>query len=150
MLELPPYVFRGTTKNWPGNPSAIEGPFTYTSVNPIKALWFALECYKKNPDAAVIYLARRENLIDLDIHSNNYLSKVEEEIKFTITPEKFYTRCDGHIHCRDFQFVANSSGYSVYNIVRIDNLTRLCYETGKLSKKEIERLVQAIRPFLKK
>jgi filamentous hemagglutinin len=61
-MESPPageevYLFRGTTRGWPGNPAAQKGPFTYASPDPLVATLFAVECRSRG--AGVVLVAKR-------------------------------------------------------------------------------------------
>ena len=51
------YLFRGTTRDWPGNPTAAAAQFTYTSLDPLVATLFAVEC--RSHGAAIVLVARR-------------------------------------------------------------------------------------------
>lgn len=99
--KLPIYVFRGTTKEYPGSKNSMEMPYTCTTTHPVKALWFALECYPRNPELAVVYLARLERLAAIE-SSYNHLHKLEDEIGFFIPPLQFYSLCEGFIDIGDF------------------------------------------------
>lgn len=147
--RLPKYVFRGTTKDYPGGGNSIRMPYTCTSSHPVKALWFALECYQENPEDAGIYLALTENLKHIS-HGQNHFHKLENEIGFFIQPISFYTLCEGFIYLSDFQKVLTDLGIDAYNIVRKDNLTELCKSTPDLSSRNIESLVVGLRVYLKK
>jgi len=124
-------------------------PYTCTSTHPVKALWFALECYHKNPGLAVVYIARMEKLQGVS-RGYNQLRKLEDEIGFFIPPISFYPYCEGFIHVADFQWVLKGFEIEVYNAVRKDNLSRFCAETPVISIKKIAALAEAMRPYLKK
>jgi len=124
-------------------------PYTCTSTHPVKALWFALECYHKNPGLAVVYIARIEKLAGIDI-GYNPLKKLEDEIGFLIQPVSFYPFCEGFVHVPDFQWVLKGFDIDGYSAVRKDNLSRLCKETSVIGIKKIASLVKAMRPYLKK
>jgi hypothetical protein len=90
--KKPEFVFRGTTEGYPGGQNSIEIPYTCTSTHPLKALWFALECFQQNPDTACIYIARTENLKEIS-SGYNHFHKLESEIGFFIRPASFYPLC---------------------------------------------------------
>ncbi len=149
IIELPKYVFRGTTIKYKGNKNSIEIPYTCTSTHPVKALWFALECYPKNPETAVIYIAKLERLEDKKT-STNHFADLEDEIAFNIPPLSFYPYCMGYVHIFDFQGILKDFEIDGHNVVRKDNLTRLCAETRPISVNKIESIVALALPVLKK
>ena len=146
--KLPDFVFRGTTINYPGNNNAIQLPYTCTSFHPVKALWFALECLHLQPDGAVVYVARTRNLTDFKL-IYNYFNRLENEVGFAMAPVDFYARCEGYIHAADLQRILATNGIEAYNVVRKDNLTRICRETPDLDAKKIVTLVEQMLPLLR-
>lgn len=146
--KLPTYVFRGTTIAYQGNTNSIKIPVTCTSWHPVKALWFALECFQKDPEKAVIYIANTNRLKSLAI-GYNHLGKLENEIAFNIEPQVFYSYCLGYVHVSQFQRILKDLGIDGYNVVRTDNLSRLCAETRPISVNKIESIVTTVLPILK-
>lgn len=124
-------------------------PYTCTSSNPVKALWFALECYHDNPTKAGVYLAQKENLRHIS-YGHNHFHKLENEIGFFIQPTAFYPLCEGFIYVPNFQKALTELGINAQNIVRKDNLTELCKFTPEINSRALESLVAALRPYLKK
>src|SRR5882762_10401280 len=139
--KLHTYVFRGTTKGYHGNKNSMEMPYTCTATHPVKALWFALECYHKNPTSAVVYVARIESLSAIG-RGYNQLSNLEDEIAFAIQPAVFYRYCEGFIHVPDLQWVLKGFDIDGYRAVKIENLSRHCRETTPIGAKKIEALVE--------
>lgn len=94
---LPEFVFRGTTYNFEGNRNCNTIPYRcYTSVNPVKASYFASVCRRNR----VIYIAETRKLIDMKVESmlsDEFLSQAEEEIIWVIKPLDFYKYCEGYI-----------------------------------------------------
>ena len=149
-VRLPPYLFRGTTINWPGNRAAQELPMTYTSAHPVKALLFANTLRHKYPDSSVVYLALGEKLNTIPNDSENALSQIENEIGFAVTPTDFYPLCEGYIHAYDFQRIIHNEGMEVNHISRVENLTEICSLTPPISSELIERIASEALKFLKK
>jgi len=147
-LNLPRYIFRGTTIGYPGNHNAQTFPYTCTSLHPVKALWFALACMQYAPDDAVVYIARTEQFTGISV-IYNWLKRVEDEVGLKMKPIDFYSYCDGYIHVADLQKLLKDRKIEAYNVVRIDNITRLCSETKDLSVKDIETLVFEMKQYLK-
>jgi len=143
------FVFRGTTEEYPGGRNSIEMPYTCTSSHPLKALWFALECFQQNPDTACVYVARTENLKQIR-SGYNHFHKLESEIGFFIQPTLFYPFCDGLIYVTDFQEILMSFGFQPYVVARIENLTQLCKETPKITATTVRSIVGALMPVCKK
>jgi len=128
IIKNPEFVFRGTTEWYPGGKNSIEMPYTCTSWHPVKALWFALECFQTNPETACVYIAQMGNVEQLGVIKNHFES-FENEIGFGVEPRVFYRLCDGIVYVLDFQKILFSFGFNPYEIVRKENLTRLCKET---------------------
>ena len=147
--KLPVVVFRGTTIDYPGNKAAQQIPSTSTSTHIVKALWFALECSNAYYDQSVIYLAYKNNFDDINCKYNCF-SETEDEIGFEITPTEFYQRCEGYIHFSELQKVLKSFQIECNNVVRKENLNRICEETPKISIRKTEKIIQKILPLLKK
>lgn len=143
------YVFRGTTIGFEGNGNSVGLRYTCTSTHPLKALWFALECYQKFPEQSVVYVADRHKLGELSTNSNHF-QDYEEEIAFQILPKYFYPLCEGYLHVTDLQKIMKDQGLESYKLVRVDNLTRICKETPSLSVNEMETILECVLPNLKK
>ena len=147
--KIPEFVFRGTTEEYPGGQNSIEMPYTCTSTHPLKALWFALECFQQNPERACVYIARTENLKDIP-SGYNHLRKLESEIGFFIQPASFYPLCDGLIYVPDFQEILKSFGFHPYVVARIENLSQLCKETPRIAAATVRSIVETAMPVCKK
>lgn len=143
------FLFRGTTLGFEGNYSSITLPRTSTSTNPIKALWFALECRSHSSVESVVYLCLPEKLIGIE-SSYNFFAKLEGEIAFSIKPEEFYPLCEGYIHLTDLQKIMLQFGIPTNFRVEKGNLTAFCKETPDLNADTIRAIVDEIRKYLKK
>jgi hypothetical protein len=143
------FVFRGTTIDYEGSKNSIALSYTSTSTHPVKALWFALECYRKFPDNSVVYVADRQRLVNLAT-SSNLLKDYEDEIAYRTIPRNFYPLCEGYLHVVDLQNIMRNLGIECNKIIGIDNLTRICKETSSLSVNDMETLLECILPNLKK
>lgn len=148
MASAPKYVFRGTTLNFAGLPHSQSAPLTSVSTHPVIALWFAKECMNKNPNASCVYIAKTADLslISTEI---NVLASIEREIGYKVTPSDFYKLTIGCVNVQDFQAVLTAEGINCADIVRIDNLTRLCQDSKNISVRRIEKIVKALGPYLK-
>ena len=91
------YLFRGTTLGWEGNKTNIELPRTCVTLNPIKAVLFALSC---NGNDRVIYITTIDRLSNIN-EDKNVLAKIEEEIAFEIQPIEYAKLCEGYITVDD-------------------------------------------------
>ncbi len=149
MSEALEYVFRGTTISFKGSSFAQNEQMTSTTSNPIIALWFAKECLNKNPDKACVYLAKSDNLSGIQ-SEKNVLASIESEIGYKIAPTEFYKRTEGYFLVQDFQSVLTIEGFDCQDIVRIENLSRLCFETKNINPTQIKKIVQSLLPYLKK
>jgi hypothetical protein len=148
MATAPQYVFRGTTVNFAGSSHSQSASITSVSTHPVIALWFAKECMIKNPNTSCIYIAKTVDLSTISTEIN-VLASIEREIGYKVSPSDFYKLTAGYVNVQDFQAVLTAEGISCADIVRIDNLTRLCQESKKISAKRIEKIVKALGPYLK-
>ena len=146
-MDLPAYVFRGTTIGFKGNGTSVQYGITCTSRHPVKAFWFALECVQANRNTAVVYIAATGQLSNIE-STANVLEEQEEEIAFFIPPQKFYPLCTGYVPWQDFQQVLQEMGRPANEIVGVDNLTRLCSETGSFSDLDVADLVRRLQQFI--
>lgn len=149
LATLPKYVFRGTTKNFPGGKAALSEGYTCTSAHPGKATLFSIECRHTFPNDAVIYIAESETLSGLDI-TENFFAKDEQEIIFAILPVAFYERAIGYVTLAEMQHALATIDHVVNHTARKDNLTELCQSLSPISNDELETLVKILRPQLKK
>lgn len=82
------FLFRGTSRGWPGNPAAIRGPFTYTSLDPVVAFLFALEC--RNHGEAVVVIGRRGRFAEFPVGPNDvYSQRLERSVTVEAQPSEF-------------------------------------------------------------
>ena len=142
IIKSPEFVFRGTTEGYRGGKNSIEMPYTCTSWHPVKALWFALECFRTNPDKACVYIARMINVEQFGV-IKNHLHSIEDEIGFEAQPEVFYQLTDGLVYVPDFQYILEGFGFHPYEIVRLENLTWLCKKTPAITSVTIQAIVDS-------
>jgi len=143
------YVFRGTTINFPGGKAALSQGYTFTSAHPGKATLFAIECRQTFPNDAVIYIAETESLKGIEI-TYNFFAKEEHEIVFALLPVEFYKRAMGYVTLADMQDALAAVGHTVNHAARKDILLELCQTLNPISNEEIEALVKALIPNIKK
>ena len=147
--KTPEFVFRGTTEGYPGGKNSIEMPYTCTSTHPVKALWFALECFHQNPGTACVYIAQMHDLDHLGFIYNHFYS-LEDEIGFPVNPTAFYQQCLGLISVPDFQKILEDHGLSAYEVVRKENLTWFCKETPRIRAATVRSIVKYALQVCKK
>ena len=143
------FLFRGTTIGYKGNSASLLLPRTCTSINPLKALWFALECRNYSINNAVVYLFDVQNLNNIET-SQNFLGELESEVALTIKPEDFYPLCEGFIHTGDFQKIMTTFGFDTYYNVKKDTLSHLCEHTPSFDTATINAIIDEMRIYLKK
>ena len=90
-MSIGPYLYRGTTRGWPGNPVLQEEEITCTSTDPLVPTLFAIEC--RNYGHAVI-LAVRRKLIEELVGPPNFFSVSESAVNLRIDPTKFARRAE--------------------------------------------------------
>jgi hypothetical protein len=90
-MPIGPYLYRGTTAGWPGNPVLQEQEITCTSTDPLVATLFAIEC--RNHGQAVTLVVRRE-LFHKVPGPPNYFSITECAENLRISPAEFATKLE--------------------------------------------------------
>lgn len=141
--EITEYVFRGTTKDFPGGTSSQKLPYTCTTKSPIIAALFALVCSKMYAENAVVYIAKKKNLNHLKPMSN-VLKKYEDELAWPIRPIDFILLTEGYIPVKDLIKILAGKGIKIDTTVTLDSLTKACKASPKISKSDIEQLVKEI------
>src|SRR5215212_7292635 len=82
-----PYLYRGTTVGWPGNDCLQRVRLTPTSVDPLVATLFAIECARFGKAVVVAVDAGQEQGM---IHESvNCLEQIEREVVLKMTPIEF-------------------------------------------------------------
>jgi hypothetical protein len=90
MVEAAHYLYRGTTRGWPGTSTTKLGEITPTSTDPLVAVLFAIE--GRNKGRAVLLAVRRgafSEMID-----ENYFSTIESAVNLAVSPADFANRAD--------------------------------------------------------
>jgi len=140
---MPEYLFRGTTIGYEGGTTSQTYSFTCTSVHPIIALYFAMECSTCFPEQAVVYVANFENVKHHEAEAN-VLKKIEQECVLKVAPADFYPLTEGYIHYRDLQAILKEMGFDVTQVITKQNLTELCSKVPQLSPEEMESIMSRI------
>jgi hypothetical protein len=70
-MSFGPYLYRGTTTGWPGNPVLREQNITCTSTDPLVATLFAIEC--RNHGRAIVAVARQDKFVGLVAPENHFV-----------------------------------------------------------------------------
>ena len=87
------YLFRGTTRGWPGNANSIEHQFTYTSLDPLVATLFAVECRNYGP--AIVLMAQRGRFEEIPPGElDEVFQRTERSMTLSILPLKFASQAD--------------------------------------------------------
>jgi hypothetical protein len=86
MVEEDEYLYRGTTRGWPGNECLRTERITCTTTDPLVATLFAIECRNRGP--AVVLVARRKPFEGL-IGPPNYFAIVECAVNVLVAPLDF-------------------------------------------------------------
>ena len=90
-MSIGPYLYRGTTAGWPGNPVLQEEEITCTSTDPLVATLFAIECRNHGP--AVILAARQDQFLGL-IAPTNHFFVFESAVNLYIPPLQFASKAE--------------------------------------------------------
>lgn len=85
-----PHVFRGTTSEYPGNPSLQELGLSPASIDPAIATAFATEAATASGQSGVVYYGKMSAFSET-IAVGNYLRTLEAEVAVPVQPSTFAT-----------------------------------------------------------
>jgi RHS repeat-associated protein len=91
LAPTPPYVFRGTTEGYPGNPSLQRIGISPASTNPAVATVFSAEASQYGPGVVQI-ASTSHDLAGVPIEPGNVLAKIEREVAVEVPPAEFERR----------------------------------------------------------
>lgn len=148
MFEETLYLFRGTTLGYEGGTNCRTYNYTCTTRHPFIGLLFAMECAMRNPDEAVVYIAKLEKVTHLKAEPN-VLKKIEQEFVIGVAPANFYPLTEGYIHYKELQEIFKDMGFEVTQIVRKDNLSELCSKVEQMTHKQFQNLMRQIWKVMK-
>lgn len=87
------YLFRGTSKGWPGNPNSDQHSMTYTSTDPLVATLFAVACRGLGP--AVLLASPRGRFPELEPGPSDLLFQAWEcSVTLAVRPIEFASRAE--------------------------------------------------------
>jgi hypothetical protein len=90
-MSQPPetvYLFRGTTDGWPGSSNAVHDSLTYTSIDPLVATLFAVEC--RNHGKAVVLALERGRFPEVEPGELDQVFQVMEcSVTLSVAPLDF-------------------------------------------------------------
>src|SRR4051794_31766129 len=81
-----PYLYRGTTAGWPGNPCLQRERLTPTTTDPLIATLFGVECRRWG--RAIVLVVDRERIERL-LGTENVLADIEQEVVIRLSPSEF-------------------------------------------------------------
>jgi hypothetical protein len=90
-MSFGPYLYRGTTTGWPGNPVLREQKITCTSTDPLVATLFAIEC--RNHGRAIVAVARQDKFVGL-VAPENHFVVFESAVNLYIPPLQFAMKAE--------------------------------------------------------
>jgi hypothetical protein len=87
-----PYLYRGTTRGWPGTESNRSTGTTCTTTDPLVAAFFAIEC--RNKGHAVLLVMQRGLITEVE---ENHFAIFEGAVNLSISPSEFEARAERSI-----------------------------------------------------
>lgn len=105
------YLFRGTSRGWPGGRTARQLPLTYTTTDPFVATLFAVECRNHGP--AVIYLAQRGRFPEVPPGPFDVSFQIKEcSVTLAIPPDAFSMNAEAEVHVDDALRILADLGFA--------------------------------------
>jgi hypothetical protein len=138
------FLYRGTTRGWPGGESPRSEQKTSTRTDPLIATLFAVECRRKGE--AGIYVATLPSVADLLVPPN-CLAEVECEVALGILPVEFASKYSRWIPAETAKDVLGNIGFEVpETISNIGRLIEQLINSPRLTEAQIiEFNSQALR-----
>jgi len=130
------YLFRGTTRGWPGNPAARNGPFTYTSLDPLVATLFAVEC--RSHGVAIVLMARRGRFEEVPPGPfDKTFQALESQVVLAAPPLEFVEKAVLSLEVNRCLRVLTELGFTGLpsRIHGISHLRRTLFETHSLGQR---------------
>lgn len=150
---LPELVFRGTTYNYAGGSNSISVPYRcYTSVNPVKAFYYANACKRNFSAEPVIYIAQTANLIARgikQIRSIDALAAAEEEVIWVMLPIDFCKYSDGRVTLQEMKDALKRIGQPINYSPNHSEISSACFVTPPMNVNEIGNLMTELSPLIK-
>jgi hypothetical protein len=133
------YVFRGTTRGYPGGGSGV----TFTSRDPAVATVFAAQ--KRHLGTPVIEIARKGDLAHIPRlpSTSPTLAKIEAEIIFDLAPSEF-SRLATQIPLNDAILALNRMNVRVPSNVPLSDVSSVLRELQKLEPNQIEQFLRIL------
>jgi hypothetical protein len=107
------YLYRGTTKGWPGNETLQAERITCTTTDPFVAALFGVEC--RNHGYAVILMARADAFSDL-VGPPNHFAGIESAVNLLISPDDFSQRVERILEVDEVLSVLRELGFDRMSI----------------------------------
>lgn len=98
----------------------------------------------------MIYVADKQAIERLVPVEGNCFDSYEEEVGFAVTPGDFQDVCVGFVSTEIMREVLYKIGVTVNSLVHPQNLSRQLAEMKTLTRVEIEQVVEAVMPAVKK
>ena len=109
LTSTPPYVFRGTTAGYPGNPSLQRMGISPASTNSAVATVFATEASQYGP-GVVQTASTSVDLAGVPIEQGNVLAEIEREVAVEVPPAEFEQRAGTTISVEDSRRILADMG----------------------------------------
>jgi filamentous hemagglutinin len=109
MEEKGDFLYRGTSRGWPGNPRLQALGRTYASSDPLVATLFAIECLRHGE--GIVQMAHRDPLEPL-IGAPNFFDDVECAINLMMTPAEFTQRVAFTLHAHKAREILAELGFN--------------------------------------
>lgn len=138
MSTLGRFLYRGTTRGWPGSRSSQRLGITSASSDPLVATLFALHCYGVYGQG-VVYAAKADDLQSL-LCAGNVLNQREREIGLQMTCEEFQHRAIRECHALEVRQHLVDLGFKAHLPERLlDNeaLNRAINLSPRLTSEEL-------------
>ncbi len=110
MEETDPYLYRGTTRGWPGNPGLQDLQMTCTTTDPLVATLFAIECLGHGE--GIVYLAPRAPL-ERWAGPPNCFDDLECAVNIKIKPTEFLKHVQFGLHPHRTREILMEMGFVV-------------------------------------
>ncbi|MBL7706324.1 MAG: RHS repeat-associated core domain-containing protein [Taibaiella sp.] len=136
----PRFLFRGTSKGYPGSPALIELNITPTSLDPAKATVFATASEKYGQ--GVLHIADIANdLKGVSRVEGNVISKLEAEVPVNISPTEFANKANTTISSAQARTILKDMGINIPSNITNSTISPVLESLPNMTQQQIQTFV---------
>jgi RHS repeat-associated protein len=140
LTTSPPYVFRGTTPGYPGNPGLQRIGISPATTNPAVATVFGTEASQHGPGVVQI-ASPSTDLAGVPIQEGNVLANIEREVAVEVPPAEFERRAGTTIPVEEARKILADMGIDTPSRVTKASLSADCASMPDMTPEQVQKFV---------